>query len=742
MTGADGNALDALDCGVALFDRDGRIVFWNAWLVRRSDVSAAVACGRDLVSLFGADVSPSLVEAVQLACRHGMASVLSNQLHRCVLPLHRPGDGEPLQQSAAVRPLGGTTPGCLLQINDVSAAVRRERHLRESQAALRLRNRAIEASSQGIIIVDAQAEGMPILYTNPAFTEITGFSAEEAAGRNCRFLHGDDGDQPGLAEIRAAIAERREGIGVIRNFRKNGSAFWNELMVAPVFDSRQQLTHYVGVQRDITLRRAAEEERDAALAETRAVNRRLQREQDFTNAVLRTVGALVAVVDRRGRIVSFNRACETVTGLQEAHVVGTRLGELIPEAEAAAAFRLDEQGEGPASSGLTTGLRTAAGAVRTIRWTFTTLRDREGVASHLICTGIDVTERDRAAALLRAEREILELVARAEPLPVVGERICLAIEEQLPGHRASLLLLGPQGDTLHHCAAPSLPSDYLRAIDGISIGAGVGSCGAAAFSGQPRFTSDTLSDPNWAAFAPLAEAAGLRACWSLPVLTPGDSVLGTFAVYSADPGLPDDAAVDVMQRAARIAAIAIARHQAAERIRHLALYDQLTGLANRSLLYDRLQSALAQARRYGNRVGMLFIDLDGFKPINDRHGHDAGDTVLATIGRRLKAALREGDTAARIGGDEFVLLAVNVGTAADVERIAAKVLMAIGEPVTWNGETLHIGASIGLALFPDDAPTGDSLLSIADTAMYAAKAAGKNCWSWRTGDTPCPNPGA
>lgn len=735
---ADTNeAIDALDCGVVLFNGDGRIVFWNAWMVRRTGVDRDTAYGKTLVHLFGEAVSPVLVEAIVQACAYGLASVLSNQLHRQVLPLSLPEVGTPLEQSAAVHPLRGDGAGCVLQINDVSAAVRRERHLRQTQAAVRLRNRAIEASSQGIVIVDAQAEDMPIIYANPAFSRITGYDADEVIGRNCRFLQGQDRAQAGLLYLRAAIAERREGMAVVRNYRKDGTPFWNEVMVAPVFDSRGTLTNFVGIQRDISIRRAAEEARDAAVAELSTANERLSREKEFTGAVLRTVGALVVVVDRRGRIVSFNRACEQITGLSEAGAVGMRLGELIPDSAAAAHFRLDEQGGRPTNA-LTTVLLTRAGEQRTVRWTFTTLRGAEDVASHLICTGIDVTERDRAAALLRAEREILEMVARAEPLPSIGTRICRALEEQLPGRRASLLLLDQDAGTLNHCAAPSLPTPYLQAIDGVGIGHGVGSCGTAAFTGQPALSADVETDPNWDDYRDLARDAGVRSCWSVPILSSGEGVLGTFAVYGAEPRAADDAALETLQRAARIAAIAIERHQAAERIRHLALYDQLTGLANRSLLSDRLQSALAHARRHDTQVALLFIDLDGFKPINDRHGHDAGDAVLAAIGRRLKGVLREADTAARIGGDEFVVLAEDVNGKADAELIAAKILIALEEPVYWEGEPLVVGASIGLALYPDQATSADGLLTIADDAMYLAKADGKNGWAWRDDDATAP----
>jgi len=137
------------------------------------------------------------------------------------------------------------------------------RHLtsvRESEAALKLRDRAIESSVNAIVITDARAAGEPIVYVNPAFERITGFSAAEAVGRDWTFLHGDDTDQPGLEGIRAAIRSQREGHAILRNYRKDGSLFWNEVFVAPVRDPEGGVTHFVGVLNDITDNRRYQEE--------------------------------------------------------------------------------------------------------------------------------------------------------------------------------------------------------------------------------------------------------------------------------------------------------------------------------------------------------------------------------------------------------------------------------------------------------------------------------------------------
>jgi len=171
------------------------------------------------------------------------------------------------------------------------------------------------------------------------------------------------------------------------------------------------------------------------------------------------------------------------------------------------------------------------------------------------------------------------------------------------------------------------------------------------------------------------------------------------------------------------------RRRAEEMLRHVATHDGLTDLPNRSLLMDRLDNAIARAKRSANKCAVLFIDLDGFKPINDTLGHDKGDLVLRETAQRFLACTRETDTAARFGGDEFVLVLGDLNSAADAEGVAAKVLTRLGHPIDLSGQEAFVGGSIGIALYPDHGLEAEQILKQADDAMYEVKSRGKNAFA-------------
>ncbi|BBD08653.1 sensor domain-containing diguanylate cyclase [Desulfovibrio ferrophilus] len=174
-------------------------------------------------------------------------------------------------------------------------------------------------------------------------------------------------------------------------------------------------------------------------------------------------------------------------------------------------------------------------------------------------------------------------------------------------------------------------------------------------------------------------------------------------------------------------AVAVTRRRLYQaRLVKMALYDPLTSLPNRKLFFDRLEISLNHASRYGRKMGVLYIDLDGFKQVNDTLGHQAGDALLIRVGEILQASSRKSDTVARLGGDEFAVILFEIDGIEGARRAGQKIVESLGEPIALPSGTAHIGGSVGGAVYPDHAEDSDELLKRADSAMYRAKARGKN----------------
>jgi diguanylate cyclase (GGDEF)-like protein/PAS domain S-box-containing protein len=168
------------------------------------------------------------------------------------------------------------------------------------------------------------------------------------------------------------------------------------------------------------------------------------------------------------------------------------------------------------------------------------------------------------------------------------------------------------------------------------------------------------------------------------------------------------------------------RKQAEQKIAHLAHFDYLTDLPNRAYLLNVLNHSIALSKRDKLRMAVLFVDLDGFKRVNDTLGHEAGDLLLQGVSRRLKETVRDADTVARVGGDEFILVLDDVGSEENATQVAGKLIAAMSKPFDLRGQAGRVGASIGIAIFPDDADSAVDLFKYADKAMYLAKQSGKN----------------
>jgi diguanylate cyclase (GGDEF)-like protein/PAS domain S-box-containing protein len=203
-----------------------------------------------------------------------------------------------------------------------------------------------------------------------------------------------------------------------------------------------------------------------------------------------------------------------------------------------------------------------------------------------------------------------------------------------------------------------------------------------------------------------------------------EGVLRYFTV-SGEPRFGEDGAFLGYRGVGRdVTDVALAR----ERIASLAYSDPLTGLANRASLVPSLDQAVQRARRRNAKLAVVFLDLDGFKQINDLYGHDAGDGLLVDLAGRLRQHLRASDLIARLGGDEFLVVLEEVADLAPVETVAKKLLAEAERPYSIGGRPATVTASIGISVFPDDAADTGALMKHADTAMYSAKQAGKNTY--------------
>ncbi|MCG7757175.1 MAG: EAL domain-containing protein [Nitrosomonas sp.] len=358
---------------------------------------------------------------------------------------------------------------------------------------------------------------------------------------------------------------------------------------------------------------------------------------------------------------------------------------------------------------------------------FLVTRASDSKPLRLIGTHVDITERKKAETFDNQYAEILEMIAIGRPAPDIYDAIALMYEARHPGMRCSMLELS--GNKLLHGGAPSLPQEYCEAVHGLENGPSVGSCGTSTFTGQRVLVENIDTDPKWAEIKHFALPHGMRCCWSEPIKSSSGKVLGAFGMYYNHPALPDEKESKDLISAARLTGIVMERDQAQKRIRKLAYTDELTGLASRASFMQHMEEITRSSSRHGRRFGLLYLDLDNFKYINDSLGHDAGDLLLKTIAARLIHTCRDIDFIARLGGDEFCILIEEV-EADFAANVAKRCLEAISQPIGIYSRKIAPACSIGIAYYPDDGENLSALLKAGDISLYTAKENGKNQYAF------------
>jgi diguanylate cyclase (GGDEF)-like protein len=328
--------------------------------------------------------------------------------------------------------------------------------------------------------------------------------------------------------------------------------------------------------------------------------------------------------------------------------------------------------------------------------------------------------RDR---LRDIQHEILEATASGRDLTEVMDLLCLRIEALGSGTICSILSVDA-GGRMHPLAAPSLPPKYSAALDGLPIGPCVGSCGTAAFRGEAVAVVDIETDPLWAEYKWLPLPIGLRACWSSPIKSRDNRVLGTFAFYYRTPRGPSELEQLAVSTCVHLCGIALEREEARAKIHQLAFYDPVTELPNRVLFQQRAAEIFSEPLHDGAMLAVHYLDLDGFKTVNDTLGHHVGDELLKQVGLRLRSAISEDDVVARLGGDEFAILQRSAATKRDIRRLASGLITLINQPFELQGYTVTVRTSVGIAIASRRSADWAGLMRQADLAVYRAKSDG------------------
>jgi len=552
--------------------------------------------------------------------------------------------------------------------------------------------RALDASSSGIVVADARVAERPILYVNPAFERLFGWSARDVVGRDAHIL----AEQALTLETRTEMARALDAGRAFRTTivarHRDGSTFDADVDVAVARAADGSPAEWIVTIADVSDRVRALDQLELAEA----------RYRDLVENI--PAVAYIADWDQMGTLRYVSPQIERLLGWPpDAFIDDQDLWYRCIHPDDLDRVRAEERRAWTSGEAFDLEFRMIARDGREL-WVW----DKEGLvrdggAAPRMSQGVlvDVTPVRATESLLRDERHRAQRYLDIAGTPIVvldaAGRVTLLnrAADELLGHPDGLLLGADWFDRV--VPAPEQAA-AREAFDEL-------------LSGD--------AEPDDAA----AEHTLLTAGGETRVIAWRDTVMRD-----------DDGSVTAIMRSG---VDLTERRAAEEQIAYLAYHDSLTGLPNRALLQEHLELALARARRQGGAVALLYLDLDGFKLVNDSLGHPAGDELLCHVTMRLSERRRGMDLLARQGGDEFLLLLADVDRAeaeGTARRVADSLLRALAKPFIISGAEFHIGASIGISLYPRDAADADELLRHADASMYEAKAAGRNGVTVYSGD--------
>jgi diguanylate cyclase (GGDEF)-like protein/PAS domain S-box-containing protein len=526
--------------------------------------------------------------------------------------------------------------------------------------------RILESMANGVVLADKNRR---LTFVNKAFEQLTGYSSFEMLGEFCNRLQGEQTDPAQVQRIREALAKQQTFHGELINYRKDGRLFWNKLTISPIFDNQGQLIQFVGVLTDITEHKNLE-------AELINSERRFRDLADTTPALIWLAG-----LDKQG--IWVNKTCLDFTGRTMEQELGYGWAEsLYPDDIEYCLSTYSSYFDQRLPFRMEYRFRRFDGEYRWLDNVGVPRFNANGEFEGYIGSCVDITEvRNSKAAndFFNVSHEIIYTADLDGFILDVNQRlidISGYSRQELIGHHSRILKSG-----LHS-------QDYYANI------------------------WQSLEDKDyWTGEITNSKKSGEIY-----------STLSTFMTIRGHNGLP-----------LRYLVVASDISDAVERrqqLEHLVYYDSLTGLPNRLLMMDRLEQAISRVNRHGGHVSVAFLDLDGFKDINDSYGHEVGDEFLIAISQQMKQELRETDTLVRLGGDEFLVILPEHHSQTFVETPILNLLKACATPINLKGLQLKISASIGISFYADNGQyqnlAADALIRQADQAMYVAKKAGKN----------------